>query len=657
MAISLAVLDDAVSQIDFSRHKKYRGVSYGLSENNSLSVASPWWISTPVEHPTLANNLPTTGRLQQEIMECISTAPSEDWFIDLMHLAPILPHANQSKFFNDKPGPPHPDINTIVESLATHLEKFPPRSLTIRLLEGYATPPPPSPRPVDPKQDHSSSIVKAFLGNETIRRHAKFFYGNFSPTFQSDGLVGKMANLICPQIDFKVVEKVVKNILNAALGLADFLTPEFVEVLVKGVIGFLKIIQSWNHGKMFAINGQHLITGGFNYWDEYIAIPETKYATTNENPPHLSDPRIFDISMKITGEAAVQAHQFADYFWRYLNQRPCTDESSWSFGREPGTGTELRRMRASIFQQTEMQHVGNTKAFFVGKSGNWPRDRIGFPAQIFDAVRDFVMNVLVVIAERQSIRSPDLALKIIQNLSDDSPHFAAILKEVDVSPSAWASKYARNFAVANAEKSVRLSQQAIAEYKFPPNQDYDKIVSDINYYIQHKIAVDPGKEAIYWDGGFRNFHLYLSLAHALSNIGRNPVPTDGVSVILTSIKPNDFYYHRANTDIEFKASLKALMVQMKSSGGIPENQDVESLLQSFVMVNIDQDALYNEGEPGKFYNHSKLVVVDDSVCYIGSDNAYPSYLTEFGLWIDDRDSIQRFINEYWTPLWEHLTRN
>ena len=58
------------------------------------------------------------------------------------------------------------------------------------------------------------------------------------------------------------------------------------------------------------------------------------------------------------------------------------------------------------------------------------------------------------------------------------------------------------------------------------------------------------------------------------------------------------------------------------------------------------------GELPLHANHSKLVVVDDALCYIGSDNLYPGYNEESGIWIDDQQAIQRFVDEYWTGLWQ-----
>lgn len=73
----------------------------------------------------------------------------------------------------------------------------------------------------------------------------------------------------------------------------------------------LKAIPSltWNHGKILAVNGQTLMTGGINYYDEYTSSA-------------MHD--IADSVVQIQGEAAISAHRWADYFWRYDNHEPST---------------------------------------------------------------------------------------------------------------------------------------------------------------------------------------------------------------------------------------------------------------------------------------------------------------------------------------------
>jgi hypothetical protein len=56
---------------------------------------------------------------------------------------------------------------------------------------------------------------------------------------------------------------------------------------------------SWNHGKVLAVNGKTMMTGGGNYWDDYKGDRHD----------------IIDQRAKVTGEAAISAHRWADYFW------------------------------------------------------------------------------------------------------------------------------------------------------------------------------------------------------------------------------------------------------------------------------------------------------------------------------------------------------
>jgi hypothetical protein len=58
---------------------------------------------------------------------------------------------------------------------------------------------------------------------------------------------------------------------------------------------------SWNHGKILAVGGKTMMTGGMNPWAEYTA----------------QKPQIIDLSIKITGDATTSAHAYADYFWKY----------------------------------------------------------------------------------------------------------------------------------------------------------------------------------------------------------------------------------------------------------------------------------------------------------------------------------------------------
>jgi phosphatidylserine/phosphatidylglycerophosphate/cardiolipin synthase-like enzyme len=58
---------------------------------------------------------------------------------------------------------------------------------------------------------------------------------------------------------------------------------------------------------------------------------------------------------------------------------------------------------------------------------------------------------------------------------------------------------------------------------------------------------------------------------------------------------------------------------------------------------------------GEHFCHSKVVMVDDKLMYIGSDNAYPSYNEEHGVWVGHEDTIKNWKRDYWDGLWDWCT--
>jgi len=56
------------------------------------------------------------------------------------------------------------------------------------------------------------------------------------------------------------------------------------------------------------------------------------------------------------------------------------------------------------------------------------------------------------------------------------------------------------------------------------------------------------------------------------------------------------------------------------------------------------------GNGTDYYNHCKIVCVDDRLLYVGSDNAYPSYNEEHGVWIEDAAEVDSWKKKFWTEM-------
>ena len=52
-------------------------------------------------------------------------------------------------------------------------------------------------------------------------------------------------------------------------------------------------------------------------------------------------------------------------------------------------------------------------------------------------------------------------------------------------------------------------------------------------------------------------------------------------------------------------------------------------------------------------NHAKIMIVDDELYVVGSDNLYPGFLSEFNFLIEGKQAVDKLLNSYWNPLWKY----
>lgn len=59
------------------------------------------------------------------------------------------------------------------------------------------------------------------------------------------------------------------------------------------------------------------------------------------------------------------------------------------------------------------------------------------------------------------------------------------------------------------------------------------------------------------------------------------------------------------------------------------------------------------------WNHCKSIGIDNGdqgkLLYIGSDNIYPNYNEEQGVWIDDKKAIDAWYDDFWVKRWKQST--
>lgn len=585
--LSLDVLDAALAALD--PKGAFRGLSYNLALHNTLP--EQWWVFMPYGKWSNFPAAPSPSPLQSAISQAMDDAtPRGPCYVDILHLYD-QGEGGTAEFFD-------PIVKSIVDFVKSGSSGGTP---VIRYLVGDTK----------QKQPQESGFMEKLY--ETGGFSAHVFYGSFAPSlqlgaqpagFSADGLVEAVHGLIAGVLPTGYQSEVKRLFA----GLPDWAT--FSQLLKPA---------SWNHAKIFALNGSQLVTGGANYWAEYSQ----------------GQMLLFDLSMRIGGDAAIDAHEYANYLWGYLNDIPKTDTYSCSFGNYTNDLSKFEPSNKAPLLTDFPTNSGSTSALTVSRIGNWPL-QTGYPVQVVDGIRDFIVNVIAVLAEKNG--DDTLTASVVNALTDENLRDELGELGISINPAAWASRYARNYAICHSQSHLRLSQQALVMDDLATgSQEYRELVDTINEMLGTS-----------WDGYIWPFDTLSALGNALATFSQNPnVP--GTVQIVCSTPSQETGYEDPVTATEFRQKLISIMTGMSLMGYIKPVGSVSDIVSKRVEYRRVDNALVSPSH----YNHSKLVVVDDALCYIGSDNVYPSYNEESGIWIDDQQAIQRFIDEYWTGFWQH----
>lgn len=117
----------------------------------------------------------------------------------------------------------------------------------------------------------------------------------------------------------------------------------------KIVIGaYRQGLLSWNHSKIVAADGQVALVGGINMW----------------TPHYLDKDPVHDLAMRVTGGAAVDAHQFANQMWDFA----CKDKGILSIETLISAYPDASTDCAPRFVGTKSKSAGS-KIISVGRLG------------------------------------------------------------------------------------------------------------------------------------------------------------------------------------------------------------------------------------------------------------------------------------------------
>ncbi|KAF2670233.1 hypothetical protein BT63DRAFT_478411 [Microthyrium microscopicum] len=540
--------------------------------------------------------------------------------------------------------------------------------------------------------------------------NATLYLGYYSPTFDIEKYpepIDKLRTLVQSNIEGI---KSMSAWLKKTLGVDTLALDGALDFLIKGADSQIVALTrkqieslSWTHGKVLAVNGKTLMTGGANFW-------------------HQSGADVYHIieqQAKVEGDSAVAAHKWCDYFFRYLNKPHRPDTTSFckaiNLNQDKPQWLEPRPdVPMSDFKLKTTD--GKFKILTTSQIGDWhkPDASFDYPVQAIQAVKDLLSNIVWQYLSTDSwIKDPQwkqgltvigvpvqgVAAILIDALFTEQQnareHLGTAIgvtlpnpyTRFNVNPTAWASRMTRLNAIANAKKSVVLCQHRLILWD---QTGLQKEKDRINEFL--------GEERK-WSGNLWPFDLLIAIGYALArtrgtNTGSATIQIN-LSVEQKEVVANSQDGWGDDMDVrEFKKRLamvmnamawldevaqedsptNSLINMMAGSKGVTsarvkalgETGEVFPKVKPIPMAEVKQyindhvevrRTLANEKGDGPSkdpnrYNHSKVVVVDDQLMYIGSDNTYPAYCEEHGIWIEDTQAIKQWKEKIFNQLWK-----
>jgi hypothetical protein len=350
---------------------------------------------------------------------------------------------------------------------------------------------------------------------------------------------------------------------------------------------------SWNHSKLIVVDGQTLITGGVNtYTNNYVQTPKP----------------VTDMMMAIRGPAATSATNYINRLWQWTcdnrnKHNWLARTGSWVYPSDKGCVSELRPPAAARAGDLDMLEVGG----------------LGVGIQHKDPSSKYELSHLKNSEDAKCDKK--FADKDVVNHDRDYQ---------TVNPEETALREM----VATATRSIVFSQQDLYGW-----------CATITWPIK---AEQP-----------------LGDLRLLDNLATKMI--QGVKVrIVISTPGNEDSYSTMHNMRQFSNLLRkriALQVGSKHAADMVMGSTFQyASLRSSDKPNWVGKAKNDEGKvvdcddpkkPCTYAQHTKLIVVDDRIFYLGSKNAYPAFLQDDGYFVEDPAAVAHIAKVFLEPQWKY----
>lgn len=440
------------------------------------------------------------------------------------------------------------------------------------------------------------------------------------------------------------------------------------KVFGSAVIGSDDTKMTWNHTKIISVDGTEALVGGHNLNMDLFR----------------SYPPVHDVSNVVHGEAAYGAQLFLNQMWvcgtdlftkEFLN----TDNLTWvnrdSEANKPNDPLVQPDVVAYMKTGQDTLIAMHESGVQTGVNAPYNNGEQPVPAEIRDQ-------------DLQTVSDLDLEVfqyRVIYNTYEGWSDYKQATRMLTLGKY-WdgpeqttdfqkASEIMKEYLIKNAKRTIKMSQMDIVSAWKKNWSDHHVCIWLLeallaNPDLQVQIVVSPldagagaeGAQYSFGSGASRTFDLLkYYMTHDVATDAPLNDPDGKRASALTRLHVAPFYFTDqvpASDTIEgdtykwpnlSKEGYTATLKQKPLADQPPSHGVIGSAAWSV----LNASGYIYDKVPSAPGNHAKIMIVDDELYIVGSDNLYPGFLSEIDYMVEGADAVNELITSYWNPLWQY----
>ncbi len=431
-------------------------------------------------------------------------------------------------------------------------------------------------------------------------------------------------------------------------------------------IGSTDTTMTWNHTKIISMDGTEALVGGHNLNMDLFR----------------SYPPVHDASVVVHGEASYGVQLFLNQMWScgkdlLVKESLNTTSLSWtnesdnaSVPSDPLTGSGVvTYMKAQQDAIIKLHQSGKQTGTDNDNPASSPALASGMKAQDLQTLSDLDLEVFQERITYNTYENFD-DYKLASRLLTVGKYWDGPSKSTNFQ---MASELMKKYLISNAKRSIKMSQMDIISAWKKNWSDHHVAIWLLeallaNEDLQVQIVVSPlnagagaeGDQYSFGSGASRTFELLeYYMNHKVDTDEEIPDPDGKRAYALSRVQVAPFYFTNKVPAASRKEGSTYFWPNLTEEGytrtlkqrPLSEKPPSKGIIGSAAMSAIS--AKWGKPVPSAPGNHSKIMIIDDEVYVVGSDNLYPGYLSEVNYLVEGIEAVDELIASYWTPLWRY----